>query len=265
VTFHKAIQKLSKLCIEVGALVNLILDGKITPVAKGEGTGLAAMLFDAGEIELFSKSKAIERREGKHTMQETAKLLRTSNDEVSFLVTHGFLIGEKTARGRGIWCITQAEIDRFKATYSTVGQMTHFFCTSTRGLSDRLMANGIIPVTGTKLDGGCIYFFKRADLEAVDPLDALPKTNDSTLQKMNEQGLASTRQLADMTGYAAENIERIVEKGKIIPALTHRPQNGRNTWFFSQEQVEKFKKLKAEEEGQLALSFNEVQISDRAA
>ena len=249
VTFHKAIQKLSKVGMEVGAFIKLILEGKIIPRAKGDGTGLALMLFDADEIDLFSKTEAVERRAGKHTLQETAKLLRTSNDETAFLVKQGLLIPEKAAGGRGFtWSITREEIDRFNATYCTVGHLVDVFCTSPKGLSDRLMANGIMPVTGPKIDGGIIYFFKKADLETVQPADILPKPKDSIIQKMNEKGLVSTRQLADSTGFTVSTIKQIVFKGEITPAVTHQPQEGRNTWFFSEEQVEQFKKLKAEEE-----------------
>jgi hypothetical protein len=117
------------------------------------------MLFDAGEIEQFSRAEAVERRDGKYTMQETGKLLCISNKMISFLVKNGLLIPENASAGRGrTWLITQEEVARFKATYTTVGHMVHFFCTSTRGLSDRLMANGIMPVSGPKIDGGSIYF-----------------------------------------------------------------------------------------------------------
>jgi hypothetical protein len=85
-------------------------------------------------------------------------------------------------------------------------------------------------------------------LETVQPADILPKPKDSIIQKMNEKGLVSTRQLADSTGFTVSTIKQIVFKGEITPAVTHQPQEGRNTWFFSEEQVEQFKKLKAEEE-----------------
>jgi hypothetical protein len=262
ITFHEAIQKLSKSFTEVGVFVKLILDGKITPVAKGDGTGLAALLFDAVEIEQFSKSETADGREDRRTLKETAKLLRTSTTETYFLINHGFLIAANSAAvGRGIWSITQAEIDRFKATYSTVGQIVQVFCTSTRGLSKRLMDSGIMPVTGPKIDEGSIYFFKNTDLEAVDLAKILPKTNNTTLEKMNEQGLVNTKQVVDITGLTLEEVRRIVWKRKLIPAATYEHKDGvKATWFFSPEQVEKFKKLKAEEEGQLALSFNDGQV-----
>ena len=267
ITFHEAIQKLSKSFTEVGVFVNLILDGKITPVAKGDGTGLAALLFDAVEIEQFSKSETADGREDRRTLKEAAKLLRTSTTETYFLINHSFLIATNSAAvGRGIWSITQAEIDRFKATYSTVEQIVQVFCTSTRGLSKRLMDSGIVPVTGPKIDGGSIYFFKNTDLEAVDLAKILPKTNNTTLEKMNEQGLVNTKQVVDITGLTLEEVRRIVWKRKIIPAATYEHKDGvKATWFFSPDQVEKFKKLKADEEGQLTLSFNDVPMGSMAA
>jgi hypothetical protein len=48
--FHKAIQKLSKLNLDTGAFVRLILDGKITPAAKRSGIGISSLLFNTFEI-----------------------------------------------------------------------------------------------------------------------------------------------------------------------------------------------------------------------
>ena len=267
VTFHKAIQKLSKLSIEVGSFVKLILDGKITPAGKGDGTGIAAILFDAGEIGKFSRMEAVKRRAGKHTMQEAARLLNIPNSKISFLVERRLLIAENaTAAGRGgTWSITREEIARFKATYSTVGQMLHVFCTSAKGLSDRLIANGVMPVTGPKIDGGSLYFFKKADLEAVDLAKILPKTKDNTLQKMNERGLVTKRQLADIAGYTLDQIDQIIRSGRIVPALTKPQKNKKGVRvFFSDAQVEEFKKIKAAEDDHIALS-NSVKMGGLAA
>ena len=82
---------------------------------------------------------------------------------------------------------------------------------------------------------------------------------------MNEQGLVTKRPLADIAGHTLDQIDHVVRSGRIVPALTKPQENGRVRVFFSDEQVEKFKKMKGEEEGQLTLSFNEGQISDRAA
>jgi hypothetical protein len=174
INFHKAIQKLSHLSIEIGDFVKLIFADKITPVEKGTGTGLAAILFDAEEIELFSKREAVERRGSMRNMREAARLLHTNNNVTTFLVKRGLLIPKKTG-GRGdTWSIAQEEIDRFNFTYGTTSYLADVFGASTRWVSDRLMATGIMPVTGPKIDGGITYFFKKTDLAAINPADLLP-------------------------------------------------------------------------------------------
>ncbi|MEK6738153.1 MAG: TniQ family protein [Planctomycetota bacterium] len=246
VSFHKAIQKLSKLNLDIGVLVRLILDGKITPAAKEAETGFASLLFNTFEIEQFSRTEAVKRRGDKRTMGETARILRTSNDECAFLVKHGFLSAEKAAGGRGgTWMISQDEIDRFNNTYCTLRIVVQTLNTSTRGLLDRLMANGIMPVTGPNIDGGKMYYFKKADLEAADFSKIFPNMRNSTIEKMNEKGLISKKQLVDISGYPSDWIDKVIEKGWIVPAVTKQRKDGRGaSFFFSQDQIQEFKELK---------------------
>jgi hypothetical protein len=265
VSFHKAIQKLSKLNLDTGAFVKLILDGKITPAAKGVGIGLSSLLFNTFGIEQFSRTEAAKRRGDKRTMSETAKLLHTSNDEFLFLIKRGLLSAEKAAGGRGgTWIIAQDEIDRFNNTYSTLSIIVRTFNTSTRGLLDRLMANGIMPVTGPNIDGGKMYYFKRADLEAADFSKILPNMKNSTVEKMNEKGLISNKQLADITGYSIDWINEAVKNGRVAPAETNQYKDGHIISFFSQDQIQKFEELKEEEKRQLRL-FEDWQVERRAA
>jgi len=255
VGFHKTIQKLSKLSIEVGEFVALILQGEVTPIAKGEGTGLASLLFDSGKVEAFSRAMAAQRRGSTRTLSEAARIIRAGNTDMPFLIKRGLLIPEKLCEGRGgSWGIAQEEIDRFKATYGTVGQIISAFGTSPKGVAKRLMANGIMPISGPQINGGSTYFFKKADLEAVDLAAILPKANNSTLEKMNDKGLVSKRQLADISGYPLDRVTWAIERGLIVPALMlHRKDGKGSRPFFSHDQIEMAKELREEELRQLAL------------
>lgn len=265
VSFHKAIQKLSKLSLDVGALVKLILDNKITPIAKGDGIGLSSLLFNALEIKQFLSDEMILRRGDKYTLSEAVKLLHTSNDEAGFLIKRGLLFVEKAAGGRvGTWAIAHDEIIRFNNTYSTLAYLSHALATSSKGMSARLMANGIMPVTGPKIDGGGIYFFRKADLEAVDFSKILPNIKDSTLDKMNKKGLISKKQLADISGYTIGWINKVLEKGWIVPAMAHQHKDGDTSSFFSYKQVQKFKELMAKEKHKPVL-FDNKQTDKRLA
>jgi hypothetical protein len=100
-----------------------------------------------------------------------------------------------------------------------------------------------------------VSIFKKADLEAVDLARILPKTSDRTLKKMNEQGLVTNRQVADIAGYSLERIDQILRSGRIVPVLTKPQRNGKGARvFFSDYQIEEFEKMKAEEEYQFSLS-----------
>jgi hypothetical protein len=200
-------------------------------------------------------------------MGETARILRTSNDECAFLVKHGFLSAEKAAGGRGgTWMISQDEIDRFSSTYGNMNYIMEAFNTSARGLVERLTANGIMPITGPKVDGGRKYFFRKADLESADFSKILPNMRNSTVEKMNEKGLISKKQLADITGYSIDWIDKVIDKGLFVPAeitMLHEDGN-RTSSFFSEDQIQKLEELKDEEKRQLML-FEDWQEERRAA
>ncbi len=253
VSFHSAIKKLSKLSIEIAEFIQLILNGKITPIEKSEGAGLSSLLFDPAEIEQFSISESAKRRDDNHTMQEASRILRLSTEEVFFLINHGLLNAKKASIGRVAWEISREEIERFKSTYSTMGWLVEAMGTNTRGVVDRLMANGVMPLSGPKIDGGRIYLFKKADLETIDLAKVFPKAI-TNIQQINNRGLVSKRQLADIAGYTVAEIDGILREGWIFPKLVLRNVDEKGSrYFFSQEQVERFKELKAIKESQLAL------------
>ncbi len=255
VGFHKAIQKLSKLSLDVGAFIKLVLDGKIIPAERGARTGLSGLLFDSDDLRRFSQDEAVKKRGDRLTLREVAKLLTTKHEEVVLLTKRKLLFAEEAAEGRGgTWAITQSEFDRFTSEYMNVGQIAEIFCTSSKGISKRLIGSGVEPVSGPTVDGGLIYFFRRGDIEALDLAAILPKAKISNIQKMNEKGLVNTRQLSDIAHVTADQIRQVVDKGHIVPAVTLHPKGGKGPrWFFSPDQIEKFKKLKAVAERQIAL------------
>jgi len=179
--------------------------------------------------------------------------LHGSNSTPRFLIERGLLSARKAAEGRGgTWAIDQDEIDRFNNTYCTVVQLPFAMCTSTRGLSDRLIAHGVLPVTGPKVDGGSIYFFNRADLIDLDFSKILAQTEKSSSQIMNEKGFVNTQQLADISGYTVRDINQLVRNKRIVPLVTHIVKKGRGkSMFFSEEQINKAKKIRKADPGDL--------------
>jgi len=263
VGFHKAIQKLSKLSLDTGGFVRLILDGNLTPAAKAAGIGLSAFLFNEEEIERFSREEAAKRRGTKRTMSEAAKFLASKMEECVFLVEKGFLTAEREAGGRGgTWVITQEELDRFSGIYTSINYLVEPLNTSTKGLTERLMANGIMPVTGPKIDGGRKYFFRKDDLEAADFSKVLPNVKNSTIERMNGRGLISKKQLADLAGCSFEDVGRFLKSGMLVPALIERR---RRDWkftraFFTEGQIEFCRKLIEQERCQLILFGNRSEL-----
>jgi len=263
VGFHKAIQKLSKLSLDTGGFVRLILDGNLTPAAKADGIGLSAFLFNEEEIEQFSREEAAKRRGTKRTMWEAAKFLASKMEECVFLVEKGFLSAEKEAGGRGgTWVITQEELDRFSGIYTSSNYLVEPLNTSAKGLTERLMANGIMPVTGPKIDGGRKYFFRKEDLEEADFSKILPNVKNSTIERMNGRGLISKKQLADLAGCSFEDVGRFLKSGLLVPALIERR---RSDWkftraFFTENQIDLCRKLIEQERRQLILFGNRSEL-----
>ena len=72
--------------------------------------------------------------------------------------------------------------------------------------------------------------------------------------RQKEQGLFSKKQAAEITGYAGEKISRAIENRVIVPAVSMWRKDGKSRRpFFSAEQIEKLKELKAEEARQVTL------------
>lgn len=194
ISFYKAIQKLSKISIKVGSFVRLILDGEILPISQSTGTGLSGLLFDQKQVKELSILKSIQCRGTKRTMQEATKLLHSAHDVVQFFIQRGLLLAEKVRRG-GVetFVIEQDEIARFINTYSTTGQIARSLCTSSRFVSRRLMETGIMPVSGPKVDGGKLYWFKKSDIESVDLSSVRAAAKESMTQQVSNKGFVSIK------------------------------------------------------------------------
>lgn len=247
ISFYKAIQKLSKLSIEVGSFVRLILNGEIAPVDQSAEPGLAGLLLDQCEIEAFSIAKARERRGTKRTIMEATKLLHTTHEVVQFFIKRGLLFADKVIKGKvESFVIEQDEIDRFKDTYSTTGQLAKTLGTSGISLSRQLMSIGIMPVSGPKVDGGKLYCFKKAELEAADLSRIRPDIDNTLTRKMNNKGCVTSRQLSEILGYTSDQVKFLVSRGQLIPVRSGKRSSSRSGWaFFSLWEVEKLKETTA--------------------
>ena len=79
---------------------------------------------------------------------------------------------------------------------------------------------------------------------------------------MNEKGLISKRQLADITGYSFDWITKVVNEGGIVPTVIKESKDGyKDRSFFHMIRYRNSKSLK---ERQFML-FDDGQISMRAA
>lgn len=66
--------------------------------------------------------------------------------------------------------VTKPELDRFQKTYVTAGELAKSLDCACSGisLSNRLMHEGIAPISGPTIDGALIFAYRRVDLAGVD-------------------------------------------------------------------------------------------------
>lgn len=180
--FYCAVKKLSPLRIKVDSFLKLILDGDILPYGDEAKKGLSGLMFDNVEIMDYLRSGLKNRREDSLTLEEAAKVIGTKYETLKLLIKKELITSEKIRTGNYCYSlISKDEVKRFKSAYAITGDMARQVGTSPRFLADRLMANGIVPVSGPKIDSCRQYFFKKSDIDGLDIGDLIRTGNQGML------------------------------------------------------------------------------------
>ena len=105
---------------------------------------------------------------------QVAEKLGTYPEAVRFLRIKGWLeFRDRDLRGKKRYIASRQNVDQFHQAYVLGGTIASQLGINPTNLSEKLMALGVQPVAGPRIDGLLVYLFRRNDIERVD-LAVLP-------------------------------------------------------------------------------------------
>lgn len=162
-SFHEAVTKLSIIGYDTSKFVLEILSDNLHPVYENNNPGLTRFVFSDKELSDFIKKYMIAIRRGYYTATEVAKLLQVKDEALLKWINQGLLTNANLVSN--CWMIPYESVERFKNDYILSAPLARELRTSPRYLVQKLIEQGIIPISGPSIDGGRQYIFKRIDLQ----------------------------------------------------------------------------------------------------
>lgn len=243
--FLTALRKVSRKSINIGQFIQVILDGTICPVGADTKTGLSSLIFSKVDIDCYITELERGRLGETHSATEVAEKLGIGLNNTRFLITKGLIqVCRPAVKGHHDLRISKSAVDIFNSTYVLPAKLVHQFNTTSSRLTNLLIAHGINPISGPKVDGGKQYIFNREDIEKVD-LEALWHESESEhVGRLNERKLIDSKHAAEILEIKRGEVLDLVERGILLPHR-HVASNRHKTDgpFFSMFTLEKYKAL----------------------
>lgn len=100
---------------------------------------------------------------------QVAEKLGTYTEAVRFLRIKGWIaFRDRDLRGQKRCIASRQSVDQFSRAYVLGGEIASQLGINPTNLSEKLMALGVQPVAGPKIDGLLVYLFRRIDIEQID-------------------------------------------------------------------------------------------------
>jgi hypothetical protein len=169
VSFLMAFRKLVRVNIRLGDFVSAIINNEVSPCGNDSKQGLAGLLFLKEDISAFACEQRRVQMGEVFTASEIAKLLGVTQGVIYFFTRKGILSNQSKHCGHhSDLLISKDALELFNATYILPAKIAAQLGTVSGYLIGLLMAQGIHPISGPKIDGGRQYIFRRSDFDRVD-------------------------------------------------------------------------------------------------
>jgi hypothetical protein len=180
ISFLIALRSLRQVNVRAGQFVKAILEGKISPCGSGKKkVGLAGLLFFKGHIARYAKEEQREQKGEILDVLELSKYLGVSREAVYSLIGKGLIQSlERSREGCSGPLVTREALYQFNSIYIMSAKVARKLGTSSAYLAKLLKAHGVSPVSGRRIDGGCLTIFRKSD---VDTIDVIKLINDSKI------------------------------------------------------------------------------------
>jgi TniQ/Helix-turn-helix domain len=280
-SFKLVLRKLGRVGVSLGTFLQAVLDGEIKPCGRGREEDLRGLLFWEKQITSYVRSELRLLIGDALSLSETAKLLGVTKEAVGFLVKKGLLRAEKfdTVPSLGL-LVKREDLNSFSETYLLAKEVASEHGTSSEFITDLFRGLGIRPVSGSRVDSGCIYLIRRNVVEALD-LTALiseekkkraivwkppshgsgPGSNGPVkksesihlLTKASQWWILDERQAAEVLEIDVKTVRELAERGILKPhkRLSRDIRKGRK-YYFSRYVVQKYMARSADHTGLIA-------------
>jgi hypothetical protein len=209
-------------------LVRAILDNKIVPY-RDKIVGICHLKFSKKQIYDFASALRQEQRGQNYYLKELPEMLGFASPiPIHFLVRKGVLKAERRVGDPySKWLVTKEAIEEFRCAYEVLPKLAQEASTSPIFLGDLLMRNGVLPVSGPKVDGGVQYIFRKTDLDGLDLKRMVTSARRREMRRDNKIIAVDSKHAAHLLGLTEKMLTTLVRNGVLAPTCAHRPSVNR--------------------------------------
>lgn len=243
ISFLKALRKLRRVNVDIGQFIQIILDGGLRPIRLNSKPGLASLMFSESCIKGYITELEQIRLGETLSVREVARRLGIGVTNTHFLVRKGIIqIRRQGATGRCDSRISETALNQFNSTYVLPAKLAPRFNTTSARLTNLIIASGIMPISGPKVDGGKQYVFLKTDLEQVD-LKAMWRTSENEhIDRLNERKLIDVQRAAEILNAEPSDVLDLAGRGILTLHRHVSPSRHKSDGpFFSMFTLEKYK------------------------
>jgi TniQ len=189
VSLLMALRPLGRVNVRLGQFLKDILGGEIAPCGKSAKPGLTSFLFLKRQIADYASRQRQSQMGDVFTATEAARYLRVTRDVIYFLTRCGILASQDRPEERyPDLLISKSDLECFESAYFLPSKAAARLGTISGHLTGLLVARGVQPISGPKVDGGRQYVFRRADLGGIDMADLI---STDRARRPNPEGVNS--------------------------------------------------------------------------
>lgn len=232
---RQALRILTRANIQIDTLIRSILDGEIIPCGK-LGKRLSGLIFLRKSIHELSQRIWLQQADSL-PLKEVVKLWGINDAAVRHFIRVGFLSAKES---KGMYLIQKSSIEIFNSTYILLGKVAREIGTDSGYLTQVLISHGIQAVSGQSIDGGCVYLFKKNEIEGLDLNELVIRAKGSGQASRKASALVNEALVAKGLGVKSDDVQRLVENGILRPYKRGDYKYQENS-YFTKEMVNRLK------------------------
>lgn len=192
----------------IGSVISAILDGREASAGYSMAEGLRSLRSIAQSTPAVKSAMHDE-----IDVHETATIMNTYPEAIRFLARAGWLEHRTRDRlGRKRFVADRAVVKGLAEKYVLAGEIAAQAGASVTSTSERVMAMGVRPVSGPKIDGALVYMFERdavadIDLSKLKDLKGYPTSTGRKREGEKRKAQRSEMPLAEAAAVLGVNVQ----------------------------------------------------------